>query len=92
MGDLLDALTHQLLLSVFSCSIIKSSMIAAQVPYHATSTASLSPHDVRLPEESTVGDLLDALMQQLLDCLLFTLPCHCAGAIPCDEHGTSEHA
>lgn len=44
---------------------IKASGIAAQVPYHATSTAPLSTHDVRLPKESTVGDLLAALMQQL---------------------------
>ena len=36
-----------------------------QVPYHGSSTAPVSTHDVRLPKESTVGDLLDALMQQL---------------------------
>lgn len=36
-----------------------------QVPYHGSSTALVSTHDVRLPKESTVGDLLDALMQQL---------------------------
>ena len=49
----------------FSSLTIKASVITAQVPYHATSTAPLSTHDVRLPKESTVGDLLDALMQQL---------------------------
>lgn len=46
---------------VFSCDARHD----VQVPYHGSSTASVSTHDVRLPKESTVGDLLDALMQQL---------------------------
>lgn len=36
-----------------------------QLPYHSSSTAPVSTHDVRLPKESNVGDLLDALLQQL---------------------------
>ncbi len=62
------------------------------MPYNARSTAPLSMRDVRLLRESAVGDLLDALMQQLIDCLLSMLPCQCAGAISCNKHGTFKHA
>ena len=36
-----------------------------QLPYHGANTALVSTHDVRLPKDSTVGDLLEAFMQQL---------------------------
>ena len=39
--------------------------VCVQLPYHGPNTALVSTHDVRLPKESTVGDLLDAVMQQL---------------------------
>jgi hypothetical protein len=55
----------ELLMRYFPQDIISEQLFVLQVPYHATSTAPLSTHDVRLPKESTVGDLLDALMQQL---------------------------
>ena len=36
-----------------------------QLPYHGANTALVSTHDVRLPKDSTVGDLLEAFMHQL---------------------------
>ena len=37
----------------------------AQVQYHGENTEVVSTHDVRLPKDSSVGDVLEALRMQL---------------------------